>query len=60
MEDNFYTKPEDKVFPLTRLKIFHSLRARKINPSAEFIQEAIEFVLEEYGLVMDQLTGKVI
>ena len=58
MEDNFYTKPEDKVLPITRLKIFDSLRSKKINPSAEFIQEAIEFVLEEYGLVMDQLTGK--
>ena len=41
---------------VTRLKIFDSLRARKINPSSEFIQDAIEFVLEEYGLVMDQLT----
>ena len=57
MEDNLYIKPEDKVLPITRLKIFDSLRARKINPSSEFIQEAIEFVLEEYGLVMDQLTG---
>ena len=42
--------------PITRLKIFDSLRARKINPSSEFIQDAIEFVLEEYGLGMDQLT----
>ena len=54
--EHHFTKPKDKV-PVTRLMIFDSLRARKINPSAEFIQEAIEFVLEEYGLVMDQLTG---
>merc|ERR1740129_1234989 len=56
MEDTFYTKPENKALPITRLKIFDSLRARKINPSSQFIQDAIEFVLEEYGLVIDQLT----
>ena len=56
MEDNFYTKPVNKALLVTRLKIFDSLRARKITPSSEFIQDAIEFVLEEYGLVMDQLT----
>ena len=56
MNDHDYHQDEGKA-PLMRLKIFDHLRERKIFPTYEsWIQEAVNYVLEQEGLMSDQLT----
>ena len=56
MEDHAYHQ-DHRQAPLSRLQIFDHLRERKIFPTDEtWIQEAVNYVLEQEGLMSDQLT----
>ena len=56
MEDHAYHQ-DHRQAPLSRLQIFDHLRERKIFPTDDsWIQEAVNYVLEQEGLMSDQLT----
>ena len=58
MDDHAYHQDQNQE-PLTRLQIFDHLRERRLFPTDDsWIQEAINYVLEQEGLIMDQLTEK--